>query len=340
MITAPFLTTLLAMTTTQDQVLGIDVSRYQRNIDHEKVAESGMRFCMCKATEGRDYVDPSFADHIVAVEEAATADSPYYAGAYHFARPDTGGGLEDGRAEAEDFCDAVRKVMGEVQWATMPPALDFEKYSESDAQDNIPWISGWIEVVERRLLRRPMIYTGANVWKYEVGNTTKFVDYPLWQVYYSKADSPAPTPWSKWTLWQFSGGGKFQNYPEVPGAGVVDVNRFNGTLEDLEEFVNVRDPSVPVDPTNQLPAPLPILDLPQLISAKTPKNELVTRLQWLLLANGADPRGLVGEDGAPDGIPGPATLKAVATFQREAMQRPRGTGIVDFATWWALSFLV
>lgn len=214
---------------------GIDVSHHQGSVDHQAVADSGMLFCMVKATEGADYEDPKFAENIKRIGQVQ--GRTYYPGATHYARPDNRQGRQGGEVEGNWFCDVVERVCGDVRHNFMPPALDFEKYSESDVKDNVPWIQGWIDVVERRLGRRPAIYTGANVWRYEVGNSDAFIEHPLWQVYYSgTATQPPSMPWPTWSMWQYSGGGDFQHHPPVPGVGVVDVDRFAGSLADLDSF--------------------------------------------------------------------------------------------------------
>jgi len=226
-----------------NNIKGIDISHHQgKKIKHTLVYKSGMSFCICKASEGRTYEDPTFERNIQEIRKVLNSGKVYYPGAYHFARPDTdGGNYEDGQKEGENFCNIVERVCGDILHDFMPPALDFEKYSESDIKENIPWIEGWIEVVERRLGRTPMIYTGANIWKYEVGNSDKFINYPLWQVFYSKdAEIPAKTPWPNWALWQYSGGGSFQYHPEVPGVGIADINRWSGTLKDLKIFASAK----------------------------------------------------------------------------------------------------
>ena len=41
-------------------IQGIDVARYQENIDFRQAFQSGMHFVFMKATEGKDYLDPNF----------------------------------------------------------------------------------------------------------------------------------------------------------------------------------------------------------------------------------------------------------------------------------------
>lgn len=307
---------------------GIDISRHQGVVDHQEVAKSGMRFCIVKATEGRDYIDPMFAANIKKIREVASSGLTYFPGAYHFARPSSdGGGYQDGKAEAEDFCDAIQLHCGDIQHNFLPPALDFEEYSNDNATKNIPWIEGWIEVVENRLKRTPMIYTGANVWRYEVGNTNRFVNYPLWQVAYSESATAPPTmPWPTWTLWQWSGGGKFAFAPPVPGVGVVDVNRFKGSMDEFLAFANVKKEVV-------YPAPSGPVDIKTLEGSVNP---LVARIQGLLLANGYGPSGLTGTNGRPDGKSGPKTQEALMDFKAK-VGLPRDT-VCDWDTLWMLQW--
>lgn len=317
------------------EVLGIDVSRHQGDVDHDQVAASGMRFCICKASEGRDYEDPKFEENIRKIREVATSGALYLPGAYHFARPDTGGGgAEDGAAEAEWFCDVVERACEDVSSSFMPPALDFEKYSDSDARDNVPWVRAWVDVVTRRLGRKPMIYTGKNVWKYEVGDSPEFVDLPLWQVYYSATDSSPPRmPWVRWSLWQFSGGGDHQNYDEVPGVGVVDVNRWHGTETELLEFAH-SGPDAPPDDVWSFPRPPEQLSLDELRGVTSPYT---ARVQGLLMSHGYGPSGLASSGtGLPDGIAGDRTVAALESFKKS-----RGLPAdarVCWQTWWALAY--
>jgi lysozyme len=317
-----------------DYIQGIDISRAQgRNVDHQAVADSGMRFCLCKATEGRDYEDERFEENIQKIR--AVTGQVYYPGAYHFARPDSVGGRADGKAEAEDFCDVIERVCGDITHDFMPPALDFEKYSESDAKNNIPWIEAWIETVERRLKRRPMIYTGYKVWGYEVGNTAIFKDYPLWLVYYSGAAVPktpmGSLPWDQWSMWQYSGGKKFQHHPKVPGVGVVDVNRFAGTLDDLKKFANL--PADPSPKSGAVFSPL-YFDLSQLSEGE---HEEVRRLQAMLSVRGYDISAITDEmlDAhgyvLAHGVVDEATTHALMNFKKK--YGLPATPVVDPATW-------
>ena len=76
---------------------GIDVSTWQGTIDYAKVAASGRRFVVAKATEGIGFTDPKW----IANRTAAPAAGLLVAG-YHFARPDLNPTDPVGEADATD----------------------------------------------------------------------------------------------------------------------------------------------------------------------------------------------------------------------------------------------
>lgn len=309
-------------------IQGIDVSKHQGTIDFQEVAASGMRFCFCKGTEGADYVDPKVREYW-----RGLLATDIYRGLYHFARPDLRAGRAGGEKEGRNLV-ALAKQLDLTAWGTLPPVLDFEKYSESDSKDNIPWIQGWLDVVEGELCRMAAIYTGANVWKYEVGDTDVFADRPLWQVDYTETRSKPKTiakgNWP-WVWWQWSGGGDFAYAHRVPGINtIVDVNDFYGTAAELAALAMAPKPGTPVepeDPTRSFRSIMPWMGL------ETAEGQDVKNLQGLLLANGYGPDGLVGADGRPDGIVGPKTTKALESF-RESTGTPSGP--VTGLDWWNL----
>lgn len=307
---------------------GIDVSKHQGNVDFKAVAASGMRFAICKCTEGENYVD-KFRENWAKLLDLG-ADT-ILRGAYHFARPSSTGGSGDGEAEARDFC-AELKAVGGYHEGCLPPALDFEEYSDSDATENIPWIQSFVRVVEAELGRSPMIYTGANVWRYEAGNTAKFANLPLWQVYYSRtAQQPTAMPWATWTFWQWSGGGSYAYYgpvPGIPGQGICDVNRFNGTEDELRQLAMMGTPPVVTYPKPPLTQ--------DLASLRGKKSDFTARVQGLLLAHGYGPDGLVGSNGRPDGLSGTKTESYLKDFKGKH-ELPIDT-VVDWPTWWALVY--
>ncbi|MBQ2117567.1 MAG: glycoside hydrolase, partial [Clostridia bacterium] len=57
---------------------GIDVSRWQGEIDWEEVGRAGVRFAMIKATEGAEGADPCFSANINGAVGAGIACGTYH----------------------------------------------------------------------------------------------------------------------------------------------------------------------------------------------------------------------------------------------------------------------
>src|SRR5690349_24607461 len=51
-------------------IQGIDVARYQENVDFRAAFAAGTHFVFMKATEGKDYIDPNFRVNWVRAREA------------------------------------------------------------------------------------------------------------------------------------------------------------------------------------------------------------------------------------------------------------------------------
>jgi len=235
--------------TNQEAIQGIDVSRHQGDVDFKTVwKRGGMSFAYVKATEGRDYLDPWFIRNWNKLLEL---DGDFGRGAYMFSRPDSIGGAADGKAEADDFCEALKSVGGCVDGAG-PPVIDYEKYSGKGTAANLAYLESAIKTIEDRLGRSPMIYTGRNVWNYQTDNSDRWAHLPLWLVEYTSKPEPRTLqdlPWENYALWQWSGGGGHAIAKPVEGAGQVDVNRLGPGI-DFKAFFRLTNTATP-DPDRQ-----------------------------------------------------------------------------------------
>jgi len=338
-----------------EMIQGLDVASHQGNVNFAEVAGDGFRFCICKATEGGDFQDPKFGENMRKIAELRATDPSFYGGAYHFARPDNRTGRSGGETEGRWFSQVLNEVSAEVGFSVatdfLEPALDFEKYSDSNGTQNIPWIEGFLDVLKNETGRDGMIYTGPNVWMYEVSNTDQFNNYPLWEVAYSSQGSnPNASPpqmpkndatkeeWV-WTFWQWSGGGDYDYYQRQFGdiagipSGVADVNRLNGGDERLRELANAG--GTPIPPPVDLAWPRPPQQL-DLNSLRGSFSEYVARVQGLLLAHKYGPDGLTGSNGLPDGMMGNKTESYLKDFKSK--HALLANAVMDWDTWWALAY--
>jgi hypothetical protein len=134
----------------------------------------------------------------------------------------------------------------------VPLKLQLSLYSLSapEVQGKV-W--NFLQSVEKITKRIPMIYSGYYYWLQWMTPNSGWLKYLFWLAWYANESViKVPPPWKKWTFWQFSGNG---NGPQYGSQGLsLDMDYFNGTLDDLKVFANVVIPPVP---TPILPTPTP-----------------------------------------------------------------------------------
>ncbi len=213
------------------EILGIDVSNNNPPIDWLKVAKTKkVTFAIAKASEGVTFQDPDFATNWAGMKSAGIIR-----GAYHFFRP-----IRSIDEQVENFLDMV----GQLSPGDLPPVLDLEPYPDDvrvqwesidSVDERISRSKAWLEKVEAKLGKKPIIYTSASFWEELMGDTEALVEYPLWVAHYkpdyqtSKPNIPANNWGGKgYTMWQFTESGSVMGVK-----GVVDRNIFKGNLSKL-----------------------------------------------------------------------------------------------------------
>jgi GH25 family lysozyme M1 (1,4-beta-N-acetylmuramidase) len=196
---------------------GIDVSHWQGTIDWTKVAASGKKFAVMKATEAQIYADSQYPTWHPAARAVGIR-----VGAYHFASPSTT--ANDAVLEADWFVAHAALQPGDLN-----PALDLEASGGLSVSALQSWVGSWLAEVYAKTGMRPMIYTSPSFWKTYMGDTRAFADAGytvLWVAHWFVAAPTVPASnWGGrgWTFWQYSDCGS------VPGiSGCVDLDRYNG----------------------------------------------------------------------------------------------------------------
>ena len=201
---------------------GIDVSKYQGEIDWPAARDSGVTFAWIKATEGGDYKDAYF-DH----NWQAAKDAGIVRGAYHFAY----------------WC---RPAEEQVRWfeaqvpvdaSALPPVLDAEWVPTSrtcpqkvSREKAIQMMRAMLIEMERYYHKRPVIYSTVDFY-HDVLDGEALSEYPIW-VRSVKHYPSVKYGDRRWHFWQYTAQGK------VPGIrGEVDRNAFFGNGEQWEAFL-------------------------------------------------------------------------------------------------------
>ena len=203
---------------------GIDVSKFQGDIDWSAVANSGVKFAWIKATEGGDR-DARFQANW---EGAKAAGIPH--GAYHF--------VYWCRPPLEEI--QIFEQNAPVENDALPPVLDAEATPTSPTchrhltQDGaIADMQVMLQEMERHYGKRPIIYTTVDFYE-AILSDGALMNYPIWVR--STKHHPAVKYGSRaWHFWQYQSDGR------VPGiGGNVDEDAFYGTKEQWDAFLTER----------------------------------------------------------------------------------------------------
>ncbi|MAA56909.1 MAG: hypothetical protein CL855_00295 [Cryomorphaceae bacterium] len=219
-------------------ILGIDVSNWQGNIDWEQVKADGYTFAWAKSTEGMTYTDPMFLTNM-----ENGLDANVVMGAYHFARPDNNTPQED----AANFLNIASAYIGN---GFLPPVLDLENpYSGGQAvlltdmftsEELSNWAQAWMTEVETQTGISPFIYINGNYANYLNSSLT---EYSLWFAQPDENLSP-PVNIGNWEDWKFK---QYSWWGDILGIqGDVDLNIFNGTLQDFNTIIGINTAEIAV----------------------------------------------------------------------------------------------
>jgi lysozyme len=205
---------------------GIDISRWQSNIDWRAVRAAGTRFVFIKATEGGDHIDPRFRENW---NGARAAGIP--TGAYHFVywcRP--------AHEQAQWFVQHIPQTRDAL---TLPPVLDVEWNGHSRTCPRK--VSRELAIEKMRLMlreleahtgKRPIIYTDISFHKDVLEGVREFDGYPFW-IRSTAARPEERYHQRRWEFWQYTTTGR------VPGiAGNVDRNAFYGSEAEFTAWLN------------------------------------------------------------------------------------------------------
>ncbi len=206
---------------------GIDVSTYQGVVDWQKAKGAGVEFSIARVSDGTGFPDNQFAANWPGMKKAGVLR-----GTYQFFHPG-----EDPIAQA-DLMFSMLKQAGGLASDDLPPVMDIEVTDNLGPAAIQASMKKWLNYVEGKINRKPMIYTAAFM-SGSVG--AGFTAYPLWVANYGPKCPTMPSGWNEWMIWQYT--------DSVSYAGIgsnADGNDFNGTLQDLINFAKGPQP-LPTD---------------------------------------------------------------------------------------------
>lgn len=193
------------------EIIGIDVSAHNGDIDFDRVKAGGIEFVIIKATEGGTFKDRRFVDNIRNARKAGLK-----VGAYHFFRFDTPGYIQG--------LNFVNSIHGRD--LDLPVVIDIEEYTNPNLQTTRLVMARVIEMADYMESHgyRVMLYT--NKKGHSRFLKGRFEGYPLWICSLGSLPDDIDV-----TLWQATHHGKIDGIDTD-----VDVNVFPGSRDEWLEF--------------------------------------------------------------------------------------------------------
>lgn len=211
---------------------GIDVSKYQKNIDWTHLslnADANGRvpagkqkarysqpvlFALMKSTQGTSIKDPTFARNFREAKRCGIIR-----GAYHFL------------SVSSPVEEQVRYFIANtpLEPGDLPPVLDLEipkDIMQKQHKKVVDMAKKWLKAVEKHYGVKPIIYTYNNYYRdYLKGHG--FGDYDFWIARYGSEPSAG-----HWEIWQFTEKGVCKGINHA-----VDLNLFRGYFSALKKYV-------------------------------------------------------------------------------------------------------
>lgn len=193
---------------------GVDVSDYQGTINWADVKSSGRAFAIARVSDGSGTPDTTFAANWPAMKSAGLVR-----GVYQYFRAS-----DSPTAQAT----LVTNAIGSLGAGDLPPIADIETLDGETGATLVANLATWVSAITTATGRTPIIYTAEGFWD-ALPNTSQFANVTLWVANWGVTCPDTPTPWTAWSLWQYNDNGTVSGI-----AGAVDIDKFNGTLAQLQ----------------------------------------------------------------------------------------------------------
>jgi lysozyme len=223
-------------------VRGIDISVWQHPNDKaidfaELKSDYDVSFVIIKASDGGEKGNNN-AKKWYPIDSAAARAQDLVVGAYHYAQPGNmdSNTINDAKLQAQR---AVEQAEG-AKVGDLPLTLDIEELPCGwTIQRLAKWTSAFLVEAESLTGRTPIVYTnGKFINRLADAGATDLARYPLWLAKWGPnlgTDPKTTRIWKDdWLIWQFTADGKVSAVPSTS----TDLNVFNGTKEQFQEFVN------------------------------------------------------------------------------------------------------
>lgn len=209
-------------------VLGLDCSKYQKDINWAKAKAAGIEFAFIKITEGTTGHEDNIYNLKARVLSAQK--NGVKVGYYHFARP---GNVVDPEEDAKEEVNNVISHINFLPKVNLPFVLDIESYSNTIVwDDKIDHMNKFITAFIAGMNAHGITTIFYSYKSFTDTNTTPiFGKQPLWIAAYlsnPEANLPKiPNGWIDWKIWQFTENGRIDGYTDDIDLNIMRKDFFN-----------------------------------------------------------------------------------------------------------------
>ena len=224
-----------------EKVLGCDCSFWQGEMDWQMAKDNGIFFAFLRSSFGNHETDRQIVRNW---QETKRVGIPR--GAYHFL------------LSYQSVDSQVKKFLAPLggDYGELPLVCDIEKWRSRDgvyeSYPGLSMIEKFCKSVEDKTGHPTIIYSSPGYWNYLTGvkNATWALDRIPWVAHYTTNATPQILyPWDNWKFWQYTAGGDGYKYGTDFGSKAIDLNYYNGTMEQfVKEFKLEGHEEIPDDP--------------------------------------------------------------------------------------------
>lgn len=222
-----------------DQPEGIDVSKWQPNLDWNK-ASTRAKFGICRAgsidnVTGICYTDYEFN------RNSSIAPGIMPTGYYWYLRPNW-----SINRQADFFSSLLINVKRHF-----PPAVDVEAPPDTWGRNITPkeyadiLASFFFRLMNNLSIPKLLIYSRVSYWDTYIEHRDGWSVHDLWISRFNPLlSSPwsdgkyVPRDWRTYKFWQYTNKGDGLSYGTTPSSLQIDLNKFNGTLDELYAYAD------------------------------------------------------------------------------------------------------
>ena len=236
-------------------IIGIDVSKWQREMNWQTARQAGAKFAFIRAGSINRDTGVCYRDYqLTRNAELAPEQMDGRVGFYFYMRP-----KYDPINQANFFWGLVKDYDA--------GALVVDCEAAGASPDTIRKNTAIMVNLVAQMGKKDLIYTRASYWNSNIGYQAWAGKHDLWIARYNSSLTHPwgdgyckPLGWDDWKFWQYSADGNGMGAKYGGNCASMDLNYFNGDMKELNEYFGVDDePSYPVNVSPE--GRLAILDL-------------------------------------------------------------------------------